>query len=100
MQSNPCRGAACPCVPLLSFRYPPGHPLAWLESGPESGSELSDERRRELLELGFPDDGYDYLQHMRTLGHGSAALEGPGLSERQEDGAAGGCRSANAPCLK
>ncbi|GLI61074.1 hypothetical protein VaNZ11_003339, partial [Volvox africanus] len=31
---------------------------------------LSEERRRELLALGFPDDGYDYLKHMRDLGRG------------------------------
>jgi len=60
-------------------RYPPGHPLAWLEDE-EQQDEMSDARRRELVELGFPDDGYDYLRHVRTLGHGSASMEGmPGL---------------------
>ncbi|KAL3690260.1 hypothetical protein R1sor_016569 [Riccia sorocarpa] len=29
---------------------------------------LSEEKRRELIELGFPDDGYDYLQHLRKIG--------------------------------
>ncbi|RMZ53463.1 hypothetical protein APUTEX25_003285, partial [Auxenochlorella protothecoides] len=63
-------------------RYPPGHPLAWLEaeeSGPSSS--LTPARRRELIELGFPDDGYDYLAHLRALGGGSNALEGPDRSE-------------------
>ncbi|EFJ39629.1 hypothetical protein VOLCADRAFT_100746 [Volvox carteri f. nagariensis] len=32
---------------------------------------LSEERRRELLALGFPDDGYDYLRHLRDLGRGN-----------------------------
>ncbi len=31
---------------------------------------MTEERRRELLALGFPDDGYDYLLHMRDLGRG------------------------------
>jgi hypothetical protein len=53
---------------------PAGHPLAWLdlEQAPES---ISEERRRELIELGFPDDGYDYLKHLRTVSHGSARME-------------------------
>lgn len=29
---------------------------------------LPDHIRVELVELGFPDDGYDYLQHMRKIG--------------------------------
>ena len=54
-------------------------PLAWLaaEEGPPAG--LPAERRRELLELGFPDDGYDYGKHMRApggLAQGDTSLEG------------------------
>lgn len=30
-------------------------------------------RRKEIIELGFPDDGYDYLQHMRRPGAGAQA---------------------------
>jgi protein LTV1 len=56
-------------------RYPPGHPLAWIEDQELQG-EMTDERRRELVELGFPDDGYDYLRHVRTLGMGAGSLEG------------------------
>jgi hypothetical protein len=37
----------------LTGRYPPGHPLAWLEDEAAS-APLSEERRRELIELGFP----------------------------------------------
>lgn len=40
---------------------------------------MSEERRRELVEMGFPDDGYDYLKHMRAPGRGGRAnLEGAG----------------------
>ena len=38
--------------------------------------DISEERRKELIELGFPDDGYDYLKHLRVLGKGQASLEG------------------------
>lgn len=58
-------------------RYPPGHPLAWLEAEAwEAAADMSEARRREQIELGFPDDGYDYIKHMRTLGRGAASLEG------------------------
>lgn len=39
--------------------------------------DISENRRKELIELGFPDDGYDYLKHLRVLGKGQASLEGP-----------------------
>jgi protein LTV1 len=69
-------------------RYPPGHPLAWIEEQELQG-EMSDERRRELVELGFPDDGYDYLRHVRTLGVGAGSLEGlqgkPQETQEEED---------------
>lgn len=55
-------------------RYPPGHPLAWLEAE-EAQEAIPEGRRRELVELGFPDDGYDYLRHVRTLGRGGSSLE-------------------------
>eukprot|EP01026_Neomeris_dumetosa_P044248 TRINITY_DN3723_c0_g1_i3.p2 TRINITY_DN3723_c0_g1~~TRINITY_DN3723_c0_g1_i3.p2 ORF type:complete len:563 (-),score=104.11 TRINITY_DN3723_c0_g1_i3:388-2076(-) len=32
-----------------------------------SQTELSEEKRREIVELGLPDDGYDYLKHLRVL---------------------------------
>jgi protein LTV1 len=65
--------AARPAAP--AGRYPPGHPLAWLEAE-RNQEDIPEGRRRELVELGFPDDGYDYLRHVRTLGHGGASLEG------------------------
>ena len=37
-------------------------------------SALAPGRRRELLELGFPDDGYDYLKHMKEAGGGGASV--------------------------
>lgn len=36
---------------------------------------ISEARRQELLEFGFPDDGYDYLKHCRVIGRGSASLQ-------------------------
>lgn len=45
-----------------------------------SGSALSEEVRREILELGLPDDGYNYLSHLREIrneGGGSAYYENP-----------------------
>jgi hypothetical protein len=57
-------------------RLPPGHPLAWLQEEEQGKEELSDARRKELIELGFPDDGYDYLKHMRLGGHAAAVALG------------------------
>ena len=62
-------------------KYPPGHPLSWLEEEAVM-EEISEQRRKELIELGFPDDGYDYLKHLRTLGRGTANLEGMNESEK------------------
>lgn len=58
-------------VPRMQFRSPV----------PSSGnSALPDHVRREILELGFPDDGYNYLLHLREIkntGAGSAYYENP-----------------------
>ena len=64
---------------LTGGRYPEGHPLAWLNE--ESQPNLSEERRQEIIGLGFPDDGYDYLQHMR---HGHSAVELPDSRQGEE----------------
>jgi protein LTV1 len=45
------------------------------EDGNDEGAPLTEARRRELLEYGFPDDGYDYLSHCRVIGRGSARME-------------------------
>lgn len=59
-------------------RYPPGHPLSWLQSDPPQ-APLGEDRRREIISLGFPDDGYDYLKHIRQghadVDNSSQALE-------------------------
>lgn len=39
-------------------------------------------RRREIIDLGFPDDGYDYLKHLRVLGRGRANLDMPASRPR------------------
>ncbi|CAD7701346.1 unnamed protein product [Ostreobium quekettii] len=36
---------------------------------------MSEERRREIVRLGLPDDGYDYLRHLRVPGVGRGGLE-------------------------
>lgn len=46
----------------------------------EATAALPDHVRREILELGFPDDGYNYLAHMREIkntGGGSAYFNNP-----------------------
>ena len=46
-----------------------------LSIGATSKAPLPDHIRREILELGFPDDGYNYLTHLREIkytGGGSA----------------------------
>ncbi|XP_061356887.1 uncharacterized protein LOC133301284 [Gastrolobium bilobum] len=48
--------------------------------GGGGGGQLSEEVRREILELGFPDDGYNYLSHLREIknaGSGSAFYHNP-----------------------
>ncbi|KAD4888834.1 hypothetical protein R6Q59_034271 [Mikania micrantha] len=44
------------------------------------GSSLPDHVRKEILELGFPDDGYNYLSHLREIrnsGGGSSFYQNP-----------------------
>lgn len=54
----------------------------WLQ---DEVDDISEERRKELIELGFPDDGYDYLKHLRVLGKGQASLEGHTDSDIEKD---------------
>lgn len=56
--------------------------------------EISEERRKELIELGFPDDGYDYLKHLRVLGKGQASLEGVAEDSTSADVGASMCNFA------
>jgi protein LTV1 len=73
--AQPRPGEAGPASPLAS--RPPTHDPRALyrhffggdhDDGGAAGGGLSDAKRRELLSLGFPDDGYDYLKHMRVVG--------------------------------
>lgn len=43
------------------------HPLAFLYENEEDQVQ-SEEQRQEILSMGLPDDGYNYLQHMRAPG--------------------------------
>lgn len=52
----------------------------WDTQRPMQPAGLPDEVRKEILELGFPDDGYNYLVHMRDIknaGAGSTYYENP-----------------------
>ncbi|CAI5462258.1 unnamed protein product [Closterium sp. Yama58-4] len=37
-------------------------------AGGQGKKKLSESARREIIELGLPDDGYDYTQHLRVIG--------------------------------
>ena len=39
----------------------------------DQGYELSDEQRKEIVDMGLPDDGYNYLRHLKALGLPKAA---------------------------
>lgn len=39
------------------------------------GEEPTEEERKLIVSMGLPDDGYNYLQHMRALGKKQAHLE-------------------------
>lgn len=53
-------------------RWPASHPLAWLHAA-ETNKVGDDARRREIVSLGMPDDGYDYTKHMRVVGGGTSS---------------------------
>jgi hypothetical protein len=46
--------ATAAAIAASGRRYAPGHPLAWMEEEEATTGPMSDERRRELIELGFP----------------------------------------------
>lgn len=69
---------------LRKFREKQGHPLEWLmeERGLLHKKNVLDEKRRhELIELGFDDDGYDYLQHLKTLDTSETGVSHADLQE-------------------
>lgn len=49
---------------------------AYPAAGPSAptGDDEWEAKRREIISLGFPDDGYDYLKHLRVLGQGQASM--------------------------
>jgi len=44
------------------------------EDGEEYGANVTDAERREMLELGLAQDGYNYLQHLRTIDSGPSGV--------------------------
>ena len=61
------------------------HPLAWLR---QEQDDISEERRQEIIKLGFPDDGYDYLKHLRQVGRPQASAVGAAQGSGSGDGQA------------
>jgi hypothetical protein len=53
-------------------RWPASHPLAWLHAA-ETNKVGDDARRREIVGMGLPDDGYDYTKHLRVVGNQPAS---------------------------
>lgn len=50
------------------------------EASGVNGGQLPEDVRKEILELGFPDDGYNYLTHLREIkntGGGSMFFHNP-----------------------
>lgn len=39
------------------------------------GREPTEEEKKEIVSLGLPDDGYNYLDHVRVVGQGSCSLQ-------------------------
>ena len=72
------------------------HIPRWIQ---DEVDDISEDRRKELIELGFPDDGYDYLKHMRVLGKGQASLEGAEAHADPEVGAYSNTNRKSKPCV-
>lgn len=56
-------------------KYKSTHPIPHGSNNGQGQGPLPDHIRKEIIELGFPDDGYNYLMHMREIrasGGGSA----------------------------
>ena len=80
-------------------RYPPGHPLSVLLEEP--AADLTDEQRQEIVDLGLPDDGYDYLKHLRDGAGSAGQSSGEQAGSSLLDGVQLGSRSLSSSfCLK
>ena len=55
-------------LPALHPLHSPGSYTAYGSVYDDGGYTMTQARRAELLSLGFPDDGYDYLRHVKDLG--------------------------------
>ncbi|XP_020587465.1 protein LTV1 homolog isoform X2 [Phalaenopsis equestris] len=55
-----------------SFSLPLLRHAARVTSNRAASNLLPDKVRQEILELGLPDDGYNYLQHLRQIGNAGA----------------------------
>lgn len=64
-----------PNVKPKKDKYKGTHPKPYESNNGQGQGPLPDNIRKEIIELGFPDDGYNYLTHMREIrasGGGSA----------------------------
>lgn len=68
------------------------HPLAFLYED-EDDQVQTEEQRQEIIGMGFPDDGYNYLKHMRAVGSRQQMLivpssvpEDEAVDENDEEG--------------
>lgn len=83
IESSKGVGVGRPDADAVQEQGGPARQAAWWFQ--DEVDEISEDRRKELIELGFPDDGYDYLKHLRVLGKGQASLEGVADNEARSD---------------
>lgn len=87
---------------------PPGigeEEAAWFASMMGAGNSsyhdqkyaLTEEERKEMVDLGFPDDGYNYLRHLKELVPGKAPAESSSEQPTASDGPVGPCVFIPAP---
>jgi hypothetical protein len=78
------------------------HPIAFLYENEEDQVQ-SEEQRQEIISMGLPDDGYNYLKHMRAPGSRQQMFLVPVSvpEEREFEGGEGrqGKRLPRAECL-
>lgn len=65
-------GRGCPEMEEEPVRAPMSAAMAF--SHFFGGQEPTEDDRKEIVSLGLPDDGYNYLQHVRVIGQGSCSL--------------------------
>ena len=75
----------------------PAFASACLDTERAVGGGLPENKRKEILDLGLPDDGYDYLQHVRDPATEPLHDDGEGNSVSGEDACCTHCCSGGQP---